>query len=474
MVYFKFQFDRLGPVQDSTMEFDGLTILTGENGTGKTYVASAIFSFFQHFSTGQALLQSQYRSDENALLDYSHDDFEQLLRTGEVEIDLEKYSDQVAYLIAQHASQLSKNFGQVFGVANTQFKDSVFSATIAGLTATDYMTGSWGLEVAGQLEFHRQAPDLLLTIRKLNSTEDEHLLWRMYIDGIARYLVDFIIRPTYFSTSERSGVMMFQNDIDISRSRLLESASSAEEVAHVFRSSRLPRTIISNLNLIRDAPTYLQGEYGAFAKNNPDIITELDALVGGKYIEVNKELHFDYGGSSPINMKIAASSIRSLFDLAVFLKYIAQPGAVLMIDEPELNLHPRNQVRLARLLVRLVKAGLRIFISTHSDYIIREIGLCTMLSDTARQVELEKEETIELASDYGDGAKEVDKDFALRYFLDASQVRAYQTRQTSEGVTIEAMEMTASSGASMPVFDDVITTQNQRLDFVEWGINEAE
>ena len=51
-----------------------------------------------------------------------------------------------------------------------------------------------------------------------------------------------------------------------------------------------------------------------------------------------------------------------------------------MIDEPELNIHPANQRHIARLLARLVNAGLRVVISTHSDYIVREFNSLLMLS----------------------------------------------------------------------------------------------
>ena len=56
-----------------------------------------------------------------------------------------------------------------------------------------------------------------------------------------------------------------------------------------------------------------------------------------------------------------------------------------MIDEPELNIHPENQREIARLLARLVNAGLNIVISTHSDYIVRELNSLIMLSGDKNQ-----------------------------------------------------------------------------------------
>lgn len=78
MVCFSFHIKQLGPVKDTTVDFDGLTILTGDNGTGKTYIASAIFSFFDYFKPGQPLLQSQHSSDSSELLNYSQKDYNKL------------------------------------------------------------------------------------------------------------------------------------------------------------------------------------------------------------------------------------------------------------------------------------------------------------------------------------------------------------------------------------------------------------
>ena len=49
-----------------------------------------------------------------------------------------------------------------------------------------------------------------------------------------------------------------------------------------------------------------------------------------------------------------------------------------MVDEPELNLHPENQRRLARFIATLVNNGIKVFVTTHSDYIIKEINTLIM------------------------------------------------------------------------------------------------
>ncbi|MCL2147619.1 MAG: ATP-binding protein, partial [Synergistaceae bacterium] len=80
-----------------------------------------------------------------------------------------------------------------------------------------------------------------------------------------------------------------------------------------------------------------------------------------------------------------------------------------MIDEPELNLHPANQRRMARLLARLVNAGVKVFITTHSDYILKEFNTLIMLKRDVKAARRVMEE-------YGYDGNEL---------LDEANIRAY-------------------------------------------------
>lgn len=50
--------------------------------------------------------------------------------------------------------------------------------------------------------------------------------------------------------------------------------------------------------------------------------------------------------------------------------HIAQRGQIVFIEEPEIHLHPRAQVRLAELLVREAKRGVKVVIETHSPLML--------------------------------------------------------------------------------------------------------
>src|SRR5262249_53765555 len=81
-----------------------------------------------------------------------------------------------------------------------------------------------------------------------------------------------------------------------------------------------------------------------------------------------------------LDMNVSSSSVKALAGLSLYLRRLAQNGDFLIIDEPELNLHPHNQRQVARLLARLARSGIKVLISTHSDYVVRELNNLSMLS----------------------------------------------------------------------------------------------
>lgn len=127
--------------------------------------------------------------------------------------------------------------------------------------------------------------------------------------------------------------------------------------------------------------------------------------------EIDKEIPLDY----------ASSMVSELAALALFLRRTVHSGGTIIIEEPEAHLHPAAQTEMAKTLGRLVHAGVRVVITTHSDWLLKEIG------NLVREGEL-KEKT-----------GEPDNEELLPSSLLPSDVGVWQFRKdgTSKGAKVE-------------------------------------
>ena len=79
-------------------------------------------------------------------------------------------------------------------------------------------------------------------------------------------------------------------------------------------------------------------------------------------------------GSLRIPVQHASSMVAELAPLYLWIERVLRPGDVLIIDEPEAHLHPENQRRIARILVRLVNGGVNVICATHSSMILHQMS----------------------------------------------------------------------------------------------------
>ncbi|CCI01810.1 AAA family ATPase [Microcystis aeruginosa] len=104
------------------------------------------------------------------------------------------------------------------------------------------------------------------------------------------------------------------------------------------------------------------------------LIEKMIGLMGGEITISSLEsiapiqFSFKFDESKDLPMYLASSSVNQLTVLYLYLKYWAkEKNNFLMIDEPEVNLHPENQIRLMDILVQFVtEHNNRVLITTHS------------------------------------------------------------------------------------------------------------
>lgn len=131
--------------------------------------------------------------------------------------------------------------------------------------------------------------------------------------------------------------------------------------------------------LLKAAPTLglVDQVAGWLQQLSPGIRVSADELAGTD----SYRLRYDYVGRegfSETSEKIRPSNVG--FGLTYSLPIVvaclsAEPGALLLIENPEAHLHPQGQAALGRLIAMAAADGVQILLETHSDHVLNGIRL---------------------------------------------------------------------------------------------------
>ncbi len=139
-----------------------------------------------------------------------------------------------------------------------------------------------------------------------------------------------------------------------------------------------------------------------------DLLSILEDAMGGKVELDNGRFYLVTPEQGKMEMPMVAEGIRKLAMLAQLIAVGAlQKDGYLFWDEPEANLNPRLVRVIARVILQLAKAGIQVFIATHSLFLLRELEVLQAaekkpvpqryfaLKQTAEGVEVEQGNTVE-------------------------------------------------------------------------------
>lgn len=158
---------------------------------------------------------------------------------------------------------------------------------------------------------------------------------------------------TYIASTERTGAAIFRKELDFARNRLLKEMSRADDDVD-------PRDLLlksyQDYVLLVEKNVEFTRNLGKVAKRksfllekHPEVMEKFAEIIGGFYkVDRSGELRFHPKGKRvSLSMDESSSSVRFMLDIDFYLRHAAERGDLLIVDEPELNLHPENQRRVA-------------------------------------------------------------------------------------------------------------------------------
>ncbi|WP_309734931.1 AAA family ATPase, partial [Chamaesiphon sp. OTE_75_metabat_556] len=290
-------------------------------------------------------------------------------------------------------------------------------------------------------------------------------------DVIREFIISGLFPKPFIISSERTGAATFRKELDFARNRMLKTIAHGNRDIGTINSvlekgyQDYPLAVEENVEFTRNLERIVK-QRSFIADRYPEILAEFSDMIGGDY-QVSGEDILSYIPRKNKKLKLSltesSSAIRSLLDLGFYLRHQAAVGDLLIIDEPELNLHPENQRRIARLLARLVNLGIKVLITTHSDYIIKELNTLIMLDRDEPHLKQIAEEEKYLASEL------LSPDKVKVYVAKEALVQLEGQKKKTRSPTLVPAKITPELGIELDSFDMTIDTINRIQERIVWG-----
>ena len=433
-----------GPIMEATVDLRPLTVLVGPSNTGKSYLAILIYALHRFFGGALRDAAPRARGSPLYGYGWYGVIRKVPPLTGKVREDMVLWArnilgERVAHESPEHVdttlpehfagwirkplSAGIRKFGSImddeitrcFGVDRSQ--DLVRRSNGADeprgadtrVVLSRYVSETSGHEQPFKYEFAIRGTETTLTssippqnplrievedpnflsstARRLLQYADDHdeeVLPRRAIDTLAKQIISYtagpLSRPVHYLPADRAGVMH-------SHKVVVSSLVGRASRGGLRRETPLPvlsgvlADFLETLIELGDAPRGRLGRHGGLARR-----LEKEILGGAVEIESSDtgypSFHYQPDGwESDLPLMHTSSMVSELAPVVLFLRHVVRRGDVLVIEEPESHLHPAMQVAFARLLAAAVRSGIRIIVTTHSEWVLEALANLVRLSE---------------------------------------------------------------------------------------------
>lgn len=382
----KFKINNLGPIKEADINLGDLTIICGKNNCGKTYLTYALYSFLHEIKKN--LIISDFGSA-----------FDTCYKEGCYTLNIRDVKDKLRNTLSEAMPNFVKHIPELLAINPSQIENAQcfvhldseeFEIFVKTALERKYQVTE---KCSFSFKKEKESEKINIVLENTGCRLPKKANLRQAFNFVCSLFINKIFPDVFSLTGERSGISILGDDIaDFPRNmstdttvKLTKLRKKIVELAPDF-GPKFPLPIMQelaffqNIKAIRRRKSYIASDY-------PELLNFADNLSDGRY-EFNDYTGIQYypiNSSQPLNLIETSSSVKSLVEFNFYLSHCAQKHQILMIDEPELNLHPENQRKMARMLAMLVNAGIKVFITTHSDYIIRELNTLIMLGKTSQE-----------------------------------------------------------------------------------------
>ena len=358
----KLSIRNVGKLKEADVEINGITVITGENDTGKSTVGKVLWSVFNSFFE----IKKQIRTDKISSI------LEELRRVSSIQ-DIRNnlvHSSIVEYDLDLNdfLKQLEKKLEVLNDVRDLddESKDEL-KDTLEKIKKRINLSDDEIMKKITQINFNKEFNS---QINNLNFLEEGNIDLKIKNKNINLIISDDKIQiKDFFSLYEN--VMLLDNPriIDNLAENIILSANKIFSIIENLHNSKF-------ISMLRNDKSSTATDNILNEEKLFKIEEKLNKIVDGKFLKKDFGVYFYRNKSGKeINVKNLSTGFKvfSIIKLLIQNNQLRENGTIIL-DEPEIHLHPEWQLKFAELIVLLQKEfGMHILLTTHSPYFVNAL-----------------------------------------------------------------------------------------------------
>ncbi|MDR3243288.1 MAG: ATP-binding protein [Elusimicrobiota bacterium] len=382
------ELDKVGKIKNACVNITGLTVIAGPNECGKSTVGKTLYALIKSVNESDKIFMQYLKNRIEMICRNVVFDIQQHLNNKEDsallrdEYERKVFEMPMQNFINSNEYESALNFVIDKIKSMEKFKtlkidDKERSVKFLTALRTDIENG-----IDKSKRFNKSLNILYMNIFKgqVNnsiSRDDSYVSLKMSDNNVISYkiinnsdMLEFSDRLSVIDFSNEFIDSIFQDATFIETPLILQASQDIKELWNLKASSTMPHYWIDLLEkLTGDIKPPLD-----YCKEIQKIISD---IVGGDFVydtDIQRFIFQKENSKYRIDINNIASGTKCFGVIQMLAKYnLLNPNHLLILDEPENHLHPVWQVKLAQIIIGLIKNGISILLTTHSPYLLNAL-----------------------------------------------------------------------------------------------------
>ena len=359
----------VGKLKEADVEIKGITIITGENDTGKSTVGKVLWSVFNSF-------YKVYEQIEKERIDFVNEQIYSYIRNLDKSDNVKKKTLDMATDIIQNYSIYYRNEENIKSYITKKFKENnyfignerieeLIASIYTILNIIDTQIISFIIDEKLSVEFNEE-----IINKKIGKGSFANIEL-----NIRNKILNFNIEEGIDVAGEF--VENLKGDIDnfdlLTEAVFIDNPFIIDDIENIFEQKKknYRQHLVSKLYYNRNENTVKKMYVNEKLEK---IYKKLNSIASGKIIIKKLDVYYK-DREIEINAKNLSTGLKTFAIIKMLLQNgTLEENGTIILDEPEIHLHPEWQIKFAELIVLLQKEfGMHILLTTHSPYFLKAI-----------------------------------------------------------------------------------------------------